>query len=123
MSQPWSREFNLEVMKSLKLKMVLGVLPCRWLMVGSIFSRKDAERLVDDQIDIAGYRFVKSLISSAFEGKPVVENTYIYVKSYAHVKETLGEEVDYFSVPVKLGVSLSLSVRILNRFLMRFDIA
>lgn len=55
----------------------------------------------------AGYRFVDRLIDAAFKGvSDVVEPSYVYVAGDAVQKE-IGE-IDFFSVPVQLGVSSSL---------------
>lgn len=53
----------------------------------------------------AGYKFVARLISAAFEGKTgVVEPSYVYVKDDAALQKEIGESIDFFSVPVELGV-------------------
>lgn len=57
----------------------------------------------------AGYKFVNRLISAAFEGKTnVVEPSYVYIKGDtaggAAIKSEIGEDLEYFSVPVELGV-------------------
>jgi malate dehydrogenase len=56
----------------------------------------------------AGYKFVNRLISAAFEGKTgVVEPSYVYIKGNtvggAAIKNEIGEDLEYFSVPVELG--------------------
>lgn len=57
---------------------------------------------------IAGYYFVQRLISAAFEGKTgVVEPSYVYTKDEASLASEIGESLDFFSVPVELGVSYS----------------
>lgn len=52
----------------------------------------------------AGYRFVDRLIDAAFKGVTgVVEPSYVYVAG-EQVQSEIGE-IDFFSVPVQLGVS------------------
>lgn len=52
----------------------------------------------------AGYRFVDRLIDAAFKGvADVVEPSYVYVAG-EEVQKEIGE-IDFFSVPVQLGVS------------------
>lgn len=54
----------------------------------------------------AGYRFVDRLIDAAFKGVAgVVEPAYVYVAGDA-IQQEVGE-IDFFSVPVQLGVSTS----------------
>lgn len=60
---------------------------------------------------LAGYKFVNQLISAAFEGKTgIVEPSYVYIKGEtsggAAIKSEIGQDLEYFSVPVELGVSL-----------------
>lgn len=56
----------------------------------------------------AGYKFVNQLISAAFEGKTgIVEPSYVYIKGEtsggAAIKSEIGQDLEYFSVPVELG--------------------
>ncbi|KAL8291306.1 hypothetical protein RQP46_002284 [Phenoliferia psychrophenolica] len=52
----------------------------------------------------AGYKFVNRLISAAYEGKTgVVEPSYVYTKGNSALTAEIGEELDFFSVPVELG--------------------
>lgn len=56
----------------------------------------------------AGYKFVNRLISAAYEGKEgVVEPSYVYTKGNAALTKELGEEIEFFSLPVLLGVRFS----------------
>ena len=58
-------------------------------------------------VNAAGYKFVNRLISAAYEGKTgVVEPSYVYTKGNSALAAEIGEELDFFSVPVELGVSL-----------------
>lgn len=59
---------------------------------------------------LAGYKFVERLISAAYEGKSgVVEPSFVYIKGEtvggAAVKAEIGQDLEFFSVPVELGVS------------------
>ena len=63
-----------------------------------------------DSLLVAGYKFVDRLIQAAFEGKTgIVEPSYVYIKSdiagAAAAKASIGD-LEYFSLPVELGVSL-----------------
>ena len=61
-------------------------------------------------VNAAGYKFVNRLISAAYEGKKgVVEPSYVYTKGNSALTAEIGEELDFFSVPVELGVSLPFS--------------
>lgn len=62
----------------------------------------------------AGYKFVDRLIDAAFNGKTgIVEPSYVYIKadtaSAATIKAEIGD-LEYFSLPVALGVSFPLLV-------------
>ncbi|GAA5848561.1 hypothetical protein JCM3766R1_005295 [Sporobolomyces carnicolor] len=54
----------------------------------------------------AGYKFASDLLSAAFDNKSgVVAPSYVYVKESADLQKEIGQEVDFFSVPVQLGPS------------------
>jgi len=58
----------------------------------------------------AGYRFVSSLLSAKWGGKSViVEMSYVLLQAIpddaAKIRQAIGGEIEYFSVPVELGAS------------------
>jgi len=58
----------------------------------------------------AGYRFVESLLSAKWGGKSgVIEMSYVLLKAAPEdasaIQQTIGGELEYFSVPVELGPS------------------
>jgi hypothetical protein len=94
----------------------LDLLLFRWLTVryrSSLFWHpfriREKGPLADSHSEfsfLAGYKFASDLLSAAFDNKSnIVAPSYVYVKDSSDLQKEIGQEVDFFSVPVQLGVS------------------
>lgn len=92
-------------MRSSRPRAALALPLCRWPTPASgQFCDKSRPLLITNDFS----RFAESVIKAAFKGeKNIVEPTYVYLPGIAGGEEIAkATGVDYFSVPVELGVGV-----------------
>jgi malate dehydrogenase len=101
-SQPSASKLSQEQISSLTNRIQFGG--------DEVVKAKDGAGSATLSMAYAGFRFVESLIHAKWLGKKsVVEYGYIFLKNGTDggesVRKLIGDDVDYFSVPIELGVS------------------
>lgn len=96
-------------MRSFKRRVVLDQRPCPWLTL-DIGTSVRCLRDVEYETLISSFRsFTEKLIKATKGEKGIVEPTYVYLPGVSGGDSIAKETgVDYFSVPVELGVRFSI---------------